>query len=101
MFRDIICDMRRLLIILAFLLMSSPFALAHDWYPYYCCGGKDCHPVGCDELIDDNEGNVKYNEYLFTKGQVQPSQDNKCHVCIADNYDGSKRPTCVFTLQGF
>lgn len=93
-------------------LTTSLVILVHSWYPQACCGGYDCHPVPCDELLPQKDGGVKWMDengttYTWDYRQVQPSQDNKCHVCIVPPYPQENggmvpaRPTCAFTLQSF
>jgi hypothetical protein len=31
--------------VFASLLVASPVARAHEWYPLACCGGEDCGPA--------------------------------------------------------
>jgi len=70
----------------------------HSWYPQSCCGGLDCFPVLCDQLVEDKDGwlYIPTNSH-FTAFQVQPSQDSKCHVCLG-NFD--HRPLCAFIQNG-
>ena len=66
-------------------------------YPWDCCGEEDCHPVPCDELLEDTTGGYKYKDlYYFSKNQVKNSEDNKCHVCIM-----GIKPLCAFIQLGF
>ena len=89
-------------------LAVSLVILAHSWYPNNCCGGQDCHPVPCDELLAQKDGGVRWQDpsgttYTWDYRQVQPSQDNQCHVCIVppSEWAPEGRPTCAFTLQSF
>ena len=81
--------------ILVLLLFITP-ALAHDWFPPECCNGQDCKPVSCDELIDQDDGSVKWNNYTFPSLRVHPSQDRHCYVCI---YSVNGMPLCAFIQQ--
>lgn len=71
------------ILLLAAALFTGP-AFGHSWYPNTCCGGMDCKPVPCDQLVEDNNGWWKYlpTGNLFHPSQVQPSQDQFCHVCV-------------------
>jgi len=62
--------------------------LVHSWYPSWCCGGVDCHPVLCAELVID-KGTV-----------VFPSPDGRCHVCEHLGVNGYRHLYCVFVPQG-
>lgn len=87
------------------LLLSLPsIAFGHDWYSNSCCGGQDCHPVNsCSEITEDQNGYYSWGRYHFAPVQVQPSQDNKCHVCI-HQYSGptgkDSFPVCIYIQEG-
>jgi hypothetical protein len=71
----------------------------HGWYPSSCCGGSDCRPVPCDQIVEVADGWM----YLPTRNhfyaaQVQASQDRNCHVCIASTVD--HRSLCAFIQMG-
>jgi hypothetical protein len=87
------------------ILMISP-ALAmpvHEWYPSSCCGGKDCHPTPCEDLVENADGDWMYvpmRRYL-SKDQVSLSHDSRCHVCIVPARGvGAPRLVCAFVLSG-
>jgi hypothetical protein len=78
-------------------------ASAHDapsgWaYPPQCCGEVDCHPVGCDELIEGKSGSWSYGKVRFAASQISPSEDGACHVCINPN---SNAPLCAFIITSW
>lgn len=90
--------MKRVIAALLAVAVTAGTAVAHSWYPSACCGGDDCFPVACDQLVEDRTGWV----YLptgnhFETTQVQPSQDRSCHVCLGL---ADKRSLCAFVLQG-
>jgi len=92
-------------IIFCFLIWSLAVKVfAHEWYSSSCCGGQDCHPIdSCSEITDSTNSSVNWNQYNFSREQIHPSQDNKCHVCIHE-YEGpsgmTKRPICIYTQEG-
>jgi hypothetical protein len=65
--------------------------LAHMGYPSACCGGKDCHPVPCEEVIRQGNDWV-WNGIHFKDELRKESLDGGCHVCIA----GNGVPLCIF-----
>ena len=77
-------------------------ASSHSWYPPECCSGQDCHPVPCESLRSEDDGNLTYTPTSthFLKRMIRPSQDSQCHICTSDP-DGGGHPYCAFTLQGF
>jgi hypothetical protein len=75
---------------------------AHSWYPQECCSENDCRPVPCEELYEQDDGGIKYNDLtfgdrIFSKEKIKPSQDRYCHVCIGLQ---AGTPYCVFVMQG-
>lgn len=81
--------------------LVATFILAHSWYPPQCCGGQDCHPVQCKELIPQDNGTVKYKDKTFRKDQVMGSPDGLCHVCImGEGVEAGGYPMCTFLPPG-
>lgn len=85
---------------LAFLLLLTLPAAAHEWYAPHCCSEMDCRPVPCDELSEGGGGSVDYTplDKYFEKSKVYPSQDARCHVCL---HGGDKAPICAYVQMGF
>lgn len=84
------------------IIVLSIITLVHSWYPTRCCSGTDCKPVPCDSL-DETQTGINYTDehgkvYEFSKSQINPSEDQYCHVCI---YPSTDRPLCVFTINSF
>ena len=84
------------LLIVAALVAAIP-ALAHSWYPLACCGKMDCFPVACDQLVETGSGWFYVpTGNVFKREQVQPSQDQHCHVCLGR---GREHPSiCAFVV---
>jgi len=58
--------------------------LVHSWYPAWCCGSGDCHPVPCSEItVDDGTA-------------VFSSPDGLCHACVHLGTGGYRHLYCVF-----
>ena len=88
--------MRITLLIVAALVAAIP-ALAHSWYPLACCGNMDCFPIACDQLVETVSGWLYVpTGNLFKREQVQPSQDQHCHVCLGHGRD--HRSICAFIV---
>ncbi len=92
---DVEALMRTALTLMLALLATA--ASAHSWYDQQCCGERDCRPVPCEQLVEDNNGSWLYipTGNRFDSLQVKPSQDRHCHVCIS-----SGRSLCVFIQTG-
>jgi hypothetical protein len=92
---------RALALVSAFaaVLLPTPDAAAHSWYPAKCCSGEDCMKVDSIEKLPDGD-------LLFRAGAVsvvvpaefrrQTSPDNDTHVCVYKVRGGEYRPRCVF-----
>lgn len=39
-----------------FLCLLVAASRGHDWYPYNCCSGADCRPLGADAITTTPEG---------------------------------------------
>ena len=89
------------LITLAVLFLSITIVEAHSWYPLVCCGGQDCHPIPCQELIENAKG-YTYHGIQFLKEQIQPSLNAQCHVCISNEVSPMTTPVphCAFIQLG-
>lgn len=79
--------------------------LAHSWYPTMCCENNHCHPVPCAEIQVNGDGYKYTGEWapggvVFEKGQVKPSQDAECHVCIVQTALKTLNGVCIFIPQG-
>src|SRR3974390_2769725 len=86
----------RLIFAVGVLVATIP-ALAHSWYPLACCGNMDCFPVACDQLVETASGWLYVpTGNLFQREQVQPSQDQHCHVCLGRT--GDHRSICAFIV---
>jgi hypothetical protein len=85
------------------ILTLTLFLLMHEWYSDSCCGSRDCHPVACDQLVEDATGWVYLPKGThFSPTQIFPSQDRHCHVCItAPNSETPMAiPHCAYIQQG-
>ena len=90
--------------VLASLLVASPVAHAHEWYPLECCSGQDCGPA--DSVVRHDDGS-----YLVTArgisvvipatySQWRPSPDGQVHVCIRTYRSGGAMLICAFRGPG-
>jgi hypothetical protein len=71
---------------------------AHDFYSNQCCGGRDCHPVPCDEITSVGEG-WQWKGETFDRFMLHIAPDGNCHVCVAPNFTSGRtvdRPTCIY-----
>jgi hypothetical protein len=65
------------------LLLFASVALVHYFYDPECCAGKDCHPVPCEQVVDDTvNGGWNWHQWHFSKRVMKVSEDGDCHVCV-------------------
>ena len=89
--------------VLTSLLVASPVARAHEWYPLVCCGGEDCGPA--DTVVRHDDGS-----YLVTAhgmSLVIPedyywrlSPDGQVHVCVRQISGIGLMVVCAFRGPG-
>lgn len=93
--------MSRILLIIFISLVTLGVAHAHDWYPFNCCSGNDCHPIPCEAIIEKGKELI-YGNFSFSDTMIKPSQDGSCHVCISNEYNKLMTPVphCIFIQQG-
>lgn len=77
-------------------LALSLVLLIHGWYPQSCCADTHCHPVPCDQLVEESNG-WRYipDNRVFPFAVVYPSKDRNCHICTNNSL-----PLCAFIQQG-
>jgi hypothetical protein len=62
-------------------VLLSAVLLAHWLYSDECCGGNECHPVACAEVIPFKDG-WHWHNIMFAKNVLKISPDGSCHVCV-------------------
>jgi len=87
----------KIFIVVTVILLSSS-VLAHMGYDEKCCSDQHCHPVACEELIEQGK-NVIYHGLTFSGDMIKSAKDNLCHVCTMPSWSGD-RPLCVYIQQG-
>lgn len=88
---------------IALLLMSIvQQACAHEWYPPWCCSGKDCAPVLEWRIDSEKDGVWATTEHgtvfiprWWLNDRAKPSKDGDNHVCFYE-FEGQNVPRCVF-----
>lgn len=84
---------------LAVLVVGSPSALTHDWYPSACCSDRDCHALVEDEgetVTETAQGWKLWDGRLIARGLAQLSPDHGFHLCESP----AKRIICFFAPLG-
>jgi hypothetical protein len=90
--------------VFASLLVASPVACAHEWYPLECCGGDDCGPA--DTVVRRDDGSFLVTAHGMsvvipaTFRHWKPSPDGQVHVCIRQLVLGGSMLMCAFRGPG-
>jgi len=67
---------------LAFLLVLTTPALAHEWYPSWCCSGGDCGPLAGSRVQLTAHGYVVDGKYVVPLSEARKSMDGRYHGCF-------------------
>ena len=86
-----------LLLLWTSLLLPAP-AVAHSWYPAYCCNERDCMKVDRIEYVSGGMVMIVGGMRVFVPESMdkQPSQDTDAHVCVSRAQGGGWNARCVF-----
>jgi len=83
---------------LAGLFGSAP-SIAHDWYPWDCCGGIECRALvesRGETVTEVPEGWQLWDGRIIGRGWARPSPDGQFHLCETL----SKTILCFFVPAG-
>jgi hypothetical protein len=72
--------------------------LVHSFYASDCCGGKDCHPVPCSEIRQQQLGGWIWQFINFGPKALRVSEDGQCHVCVLPDFP--PKGTCIYLPPG-
>ena len=82
-------------------LLTVP-ALAHDWYPWECCSGRDCKmlPAGAVREVPGGYFIVETREFVAYRDS-RPSPDGEYHRCAKSfAHDGASPDTLINHRDG-
>lgn len=83
-------------------LLSTTPAASHSWYDARCCSDHDCHPVPCQQLRQDPNGDATFlpTGVRFFRENVLPSRDAQCHICTSQPSVNRGYGYCAYLFQG-
>jgi hypothetical protein len=87
-------------ILAALAAIVSSQALAHSWYPYWCCSDHDCRALiaAKGEIVRETEDGFQLWDGRFIgREYAKPSPDEKFHMCEEAS---TKAIICFFAPQG-
>ena len=90
---------RRFCLIFAAALFA-PAAIAHDWYPAWCCSDKDCRALSEEKgetAIEMPDGWHLWDGRLAARGSAKISPDKHFHLCDEPT---TKAIICFFVPPG-
>ena len=66
---------------LTFLWLTGA-ALAHEWYPTWCCSGGDCGPLAGARVKPVVGGYLVDGKFMVPAAEVRNSMDGRYHGCF-------------------
>jgi hypothetical protein len=81
-------------------LLAHPGALAHSWYPAWCCDDQDCRELTGtkgETVIETEEGYRLWDGRVIGRDYAKPSPDRHFHMCEEET---TKAIICFFAPQG-
>ncbi|EIM27842.1 hypothetical protein [Microvirga lotononidis] len=90
---------QRTILMIAGWLLSAP-ALAHSWYPIWCCSDQDCRELREDRgetVTETPEGWRLWDGRLIGRDYAKTSPDAKFHLC---EEPATRAIICFFAPEG-
>jgi hypothetical protein len=81
-------------------LLAGSQALAHSWYPLWCCNDHDCReliPARGETVVETGEGYRLWDGRVIEREYAKPSPDGHFHLCEEPI---TKAIICFFAPQG-
>lgn len=85
------------------LIVGSLPVQAHSWYPWECCGGRDCAPVQDTTRAVTKDGVMrlvvtsKYGKAVVPDSLPRrQSRDTRMHICMRYDAFGDLKVICLF-----
>lgn len=68
-------------LIVALALAATP-AVAHEWYPTWCCSGGDCGPLAGERVQPMLDGYMVDGKFFVPAKEARKSMDGRYHGCF-------------------
>lgn len=94
-----VCAWTKISLAVATFLAASQ-ALAHSWYPPWCCDDHDCRELVLargETVVETAEGYRLWDGRVVGYEYVKPSPDRHYHLCEEQS---TKAIVCFFAPQG-
>jgi len=91
---------RRISVVAAAALLAGSQALAHRWYPAWCCSDHDCRELILakgETVTETEEGYRLWDGRRIGREYTKPSPDRHFHMCEEPT---TKAIICFFVPQG-
>jgi hypothetical protein len=93
-------DHRRIWTIVAAAAFAGSQALAHSWYPAWCCSDHDCRELLAakgETVTETEDGYRLWDGRLVGRDNAKPSPDRHFHMCEEPT---TRAVICFFAPQG-
>ncbi|MXQ13640.1 hypothetical protein [Microvirga makkahensis] len=80
--------------------LAGSQALAHDWYPAWCCSDRDCRALmaaGGETVNETADGYRLWDGRLIGRENARPSPDRHFHLCEEPT---TRAIICFFAPRG-
>jgi hypothetical protein len=80
--------------------LIGPPALAHGWYPAWCCSDHDCRELmdaSGETVAETSDGWRLWDGRIIARRYAKPSPDAKFHICEEPT---TKAIICFFAPPG-
>lgn len=87
-------------VVFAAAFLAGPQALAHSWYPAWCCSDRDCRelvPAQGETVTETKDGYLLWDGRLISRDNAKPSPDRHFHIC---EEPATRAIICFFAPQG-
>ncbi len=91
---------RRISAVAAAAILAGSQALAHSWYPAWCCSDHDCRELGGvrgETVTETEDGYRLWDGRLIRRENAKPSPDRHFHMCEEPT---TRAIVCFFAPQG-
>jgi hypothetical protein len=94
------CSRLTLHVVLAGWFLAASGAMAHEWYPVWCCSDRDCRALSQERgetVLEASDGWHLWDGRVVSRRSGKPSPDSQFHLCEEPT---TKAIICFFVPPG-